>query len=126
MARLHTFDAGSVKRIGNAVRWVEEYVEENGIDLNAGAESTEVTDIENQGEGVGGNNFARLVSIGEWAAGSSQTFTVTDDEGNSETVTATNPFADAGAGSGVIINCGADGWVLIAATCKEDDEEQST
>lgn len=126
MARLHTFDAGSVKRIGNAVRWVEEYVEENGIDLNAGAESTEVTDIENQGEGAGGNNFARLVSIGEWAAGSSQTFTVTDDEGNSETVTATNPFADAGAGSGVIINCGPDGWVLIAATCKEDDEETST
>ncbi|MBL6910620.1 MAG: hypothetical protein ISR34_09380 [Pirellulales bacterium] len=126
MAKLHTFDAGSVKRIGNAVRWVEEYVAEDGIDLNAGAESTEVTDIENQGEGVGGNNFARLVSISDWSQGSSKTFTLTDTEGNSETITASNPFADAGAGSGVIVNCGDAGWVLVAATCKEDDDDTST
>jgi len=122
MAKLHTFDAGSVKRIGSAVRWVEEYVAQDGIDLNKGVETTEVTDIENQGEGVGGSNFARLVSISNWSQGSTQSFTVTDAAGNTESVTASNPFADAAAGSGVIVNCGAAGWVLVAATCKDDDD----
>lgn len=126
MAKLHTFDAGSVSRIAKTVRWVEEFTSEDGIDLNAGSEGSELTDIENLGEGAGGNNFARLVSISDWPQGSTKTFSTTDDDGNSESVTASNPFADAVAGSGVIVNCGADGWVLVAATCKEDEADEDT
>jgi len=122
MAKLHTFDAGSVSRIAKTVRWVEEFTSEDGIDLNAGSESTELTDIENLGEGAGGNNFARLVSISDWPQGTTKSFSATDADGNSQSVSASNPFADAAAGSGVIVNCGASGWVLVAATCKDEDE----
>lgn len=121
MAKLHTFDAGSVSRIAKAVRWVEEFTSEDGIDLNAGSESTELTDIENLAEGA----FAQLVSISDWPQGSTKSFSTTDGDGNSASVTASNPFGNAAAGTGVIINCGADGWVLIAATCKEDEEEST-
>ena len=127
MANLHAFDGASVKRIGSAVRWVEEFTNEDGVDLNEGVNAeTDLEDIENQGEDGGAGNFARLVSIGDWAKGSTKSFTTTDADGNSQTVTASNPFADAGAGSGVIVNCGASGWVLVAATCKDEDEDDDT
>ena len=143
MARFHGFDAGSVARIGDAVRWVEEFTSEDGIDIGEGADDgATLEDIENQTDTSGGGNFAKLVSIGDWDAGTTQSFTdsyevtttTTDDEGNettttetvTESITASNPFGNAAAGTGVIINCGADGWVLIAATCKEDDEDEES
>ena len=150
-ARYHTFDEASAGRIGDAVRWVEEFILEEGVDLDNGTDDgATLGNIEDQGETSNQNTFALLVNIAEWDVGTTQTFTnsydvtrqvtntTTDAEGNqvtetteetetiTETITASNPFADAAGGKGVIVNCGVGGWVLVAATCKEDADEEDS
>ena len=128
MSPSHSFDSNSAKRIADAVRWVEGYMDDEGEvkhpkypthDLDPLPDETDENEV--------GVYYPAMVyvSFGTWPQGSSKSFTVTgytsntEDEPRTKSVSASNPFGEA-KGPGIIGDCGGS-WYLIAASCPDGD-----